>query len=112
MDLPIYRIADLLAQTPEFPMDEEEIQEKSVLYTFEGDSQPEFNIHNLGNGIWEVTGEKIEKIVAMTSFVSDDSFKRFALKMRNLGLDEALRVAGAENGDTIRILDFEFDWMD
>lgn len=112
LDLPIYRIADLLAQTPEFPMDEEEIQEKSVLYTFEGDSAPEFNIHNLGNGIWEVTGEKIEKIVAMTSFISDDSFKRFALKMRNLGLDEALRVAGAENGDTIRILDFEFDWMD
>ncbi len=112
LDLPIYRIADLLEQTPEFPMDEEEIQEKSVLYTFDGDSEPEFNIHNLGNGVWEVTGEKIEKIVAMTSFVSDDSFKRFALKMRNLGLDEALRVAGVENGDTIRIVDFEFDWMD
>lgn len=112
LDLPIYRIADLLEQTAEFPMDEEEIKEKSVLYTFDGDSAPEFNIHNLGNGIFEVTGDKIEKIVSMTSFVSDDSFKRFALKMRNIGLDEALRMAGVENGNTVRILDFEFDWMD
>lgn len=112
LDLPIYRIADLLEQTAEFPMDEEEIKEKSVLYTFDGDSAPEFNIHNLGNGIFEVTGDKIEKIVSMTSFVSDDSFKRFALKMRNIGLDDALRMAGVENGNTVRILDFEFDWMD
>lgn len=112
LDLPMYRAADLIQETAEFPMAEEEIQEKSVLYTFDGDSTPEFNIHNLGNGVWEVTGEKIERIIAMTSFVSDDSFKRFALKMRNLGLDEALRASGVESGDTIRMLDFEFDWMD
>lgn len=111
LDLPLYRIADLLAQTPEFSMNEDDIQEKSVLYTFDGDSQPEFNIQNLGNGIWEVTGEKIEKIVSMTSFSSDDAFKRFSLKMRHLGLDEALRVSGVKDGDTIRIMDLEFEWM-
>lgn len=111
LDLPLYRIADLLAQTPEFSMNEDDIQEKSVLYTFDGDSQPEFNIQNLGNGVWEVTGEKIEKIVSMTSFSSDDAFKRFSLKMRHLGLDEALRVSGVKDGDTIRIMDLEFEWM-
>ncbi len=111
LDLPLYRIADLLENTPEFAMSDEEIQENSVLYTFEGDSQPEFNIHNLGNGVFEVTGEKIERIVSMTSFTSDDAFKRFALKMRHLGLDEALRMAGIQDGNYVRILDFEFEWM-
>ena len=58
-----------------------------------------------------MTGEKIERTVAMTSFNSDDAFKRFALKMRNIGLDDALREAGVENGDTVKILDFEFEFM-
>ena len=47
----------------------------------------------------------------MTSFTSDDAFKRFALKMRHLGLDEALRMAGIQDGNYVRILDFEFEWM-
>ncbi|MEG0453461.1 MAG: DUF1967 domain-containing protein [Coprobacillus sp.] len=29
-----------------------------------------------------------------------------------MGLDEALRAAGVGQGDTIRILDFEFDFYD
>lgn len=111
LDLPLYRIADLLEQTPEFAMNDEDIQEKSVLYTYDGDETEPFTIHNLGNGVWEVTGERIEKIVSMTSFTSDDAYKRFAVKMRNIGLDEALRIAGVEDGDTVRILDFEFDWV-
>jgi GTP-binding protein len=32
--------------------------------------------------------------------------------MRNIGLDDALRVAGVQQGDTIRILDFEFDFYE
>ena len=44
------------------------------------------------------------------SLGSDDGVKRFAQKMRNIGLDEALRVAGVESGDTVSILDFEFEF--
>ena len=32
--------------------------------------------------------------------------------MRNIGLDDALRVAGVQSGDTVSILDFEFEFMD
>lgn len=111
LDLALYRIADLLDQTPNFLMNEEEIKEHSVVYTYEGQKKNDFDIKNAGNGLWYVTGEKIERTVAMTSFNSDDAFKRFALKMRNIGLDDALREAGVENGDTVKILDFEFEFM-
>ena len=46
----------------------------------------------------------------MASLYTDDGFKRFARQMRNLGVDEALRISGAQDGDTIRIMDFEFDF--
>ncbi|MEG0277276.1 MAG: GTPase ObgE [Coprobacillus sp.] len=111
VDMPMYAIADLLEKTPSFATIEEEM-ENSVLYTFENKDEISFDIHNEGNGVWEVTGEKVEKIVSMAALNSDDGVKRFAIKMRNIGLDEALRAAGVGQGDTIRILDFEFDFYD
>ena len=111
VDLPMYAIADLLEKTPSFATEEEEV-ENSVLYTYQSEDETGFEIHNEGNGYWHVTGEKVERIVQMASLNSDDGLKRFAQKMRNIGLDDALRVAGVQSGDTVSILDFEFEFMD
>ena len=111
VDMPLYAIADLLDKTPYF-VDEEEELEQSVLYKYENKDEVGFEIHNLGNGEWKVTGKKVERIVQMSSLGSDDGIKRFAQKMRNIGLDDALRVAGVEPGDTVSILDFEFEFYD
>ena len=112
VDAVLYKVADLLETTPDFRMEDEEEQENSVVYTYENPKKIDFEIHNEGNGYWYVTGKKIERIVAMTAFNSDDAYKRFALKMRNIGLDEALREAGVKNGDTVTILDYSFDFDD
>ena len=111
VDMPLYAIADLLDKTPYFADEAEEL-EQSVLYTYENQDEAGFEIHNLGNGEWKVTGKKVERIVQMSSLGSDDGIKRFAQKMRNIGLDDALRVAGVEAGDTVSILDFEFEFYD
>lgn len=111
VDRVLYAIADLLDKTPSFASEEEE-QENSVLYTYESSDEIGFEIHNQGNGHWYVTGEKVEKMVQMASLGSDDGVKRFAQKMRHIGLDEALRVAGVKAGDTVAILDFEFEFFE
>lgn len=111
VDLPLYAIADLLDKTPSFEDETEEI-ENSVLYTYESPDEIGFEIHNDGNGYWHVTGEKVERIVQMAALNSDDGFKRFAQKMRNIGLDDALRTAGVQSGDTVSILDFEFEFYE
>lgn len=111
VDLPLYAIADMLEKTPSFATEEEEV-ENSVLYTYESEDEAGFTIHNEGNGMWRVTGPKVERILQMSSLGSDDGVKRFAQKMRNIGLDDALRVAGVENGDTVAILDFEFEFFE
>ena len=69
-------------------------------------------MNNLGNGNWSITGKKIERMVAMTSLVSDDSLKRLLIKLRNMGVDEALRNAGAKDGDNVAIGEFEFDYYE
>lgn len=111
VDLAMYAIADMLENAPSFEDEEEEIEE-SVLYTFESEDETGFVINNEGNGYWNVTGDKVEKIVQMAALHTDDGVKRFALKMRNIGLEDALRAAGVEPGDTVSILDFEFEFFE
>lgn len=107
IDAVLYAVADALETAPDFFNQEEE--QESVLYTYKEEEKP-FTIHNKGNGVWEVTGKKVERLVQMASFTTDDGFQRFALQIRNMGIDDALRGAGCEDGDTVRLYDFEFEF--
>lgn len=107
IDAVLYAVADALETAPDFFNQEEE--QGSVLYTYKEEEKP-FTIHNKGNGVWEVTGKKVERLVQMASFTTDDGFQRFALQIRNMGIDDALREAGCEDGDTVRLYDFEFEF--
>lgn len=107
IDAVLYAVADALETAPDFFNQEEE--QESVLYTYKEEEKP-FTINNKGNGVWEVTGKKVERLVQMASFTTDDGFQRFALQIRNMGIDDALREAGCEDGDTVRLYDFEFEF--
>jgi GTP-binding protein len=107
IDAVLYAVADALETAPDFFNQEEE--QESVLYTYKEEEKP-FTIHNKGNGVWEVTGKKVERLVQMASFTTDDGFQRFALQIRNMGIEDALREAGCEDGDTVRLYDFEFEF--
>ena len=110
VDQVLYAVADALATAPTFTMEDE--VEHTVLYTMGDEEDKPFELHNLGNGNWQITGKKIERMVAMTSLVSDDSLKRLLIKMRNMGVDDALRNAGAQDGDNVAIGEFEFDFYE
>ena len=91
------------------PLYEEEKFESHVLYKFK-EEQP-FTITKEGN-TWVVKGEKIEKLLKMTKFNTDEAANRFANKLRKYGVDDKLRELGALEGDTIRILDLEFEYKE
>ena len=48
----------------------------------------------------------------MTNFASEESTRKFARQMRGMGIDEALREKGAKDGDTVRIIKYEFEFVD
>lgn len=114
LDPVLYRAADLLETTPQFPLfnDEEvDAEAEGVLYKFEPE-QPAFEIHNLGNGQWELTGEELEKTFKMSKLDNEEDIMRFARKMRKMGIDEALRNAGCQDGDYITICNIEFEFVE
>jgi GTP-binding protein len=84
---------------------EEPVVETEKVYRPKED---EFAIH-AENGIWVVTGKEIDKLVAMTMWENDEAVKRFLHILKAKGVEKALRNYGAEDGDTIRVADIEFE---
>ena len=92
---------------------EQELSNNEVKeYKFEKSSEPEFEIIQTGEYTFEIKGEELEKMVAMTNLNYTDGYMRLARKLKTLGIDDALRDAGATNGDEISISDFKFDFVE
>ncbi|EMR05827.1 Spo0B-associated GTP-binding protein [Bhargavaea cecembensis DSE10] len=110
----LYAVADLLEETPEFPLyDPEEVEEsRHVLYKFEAEKKDEFIIGRDDDGAFTVGGPAIERLFKMTNFSHEESVRRFGRQLRGMGIDDALRERGVENGDTVRIMDYEFEFVD
>lgn len=113
LDQLLFAVADLLETTPEFPMHEiqEEDENRSVLYKHEGEAE-DFKITRDDDGAYVLSGYTLERLFKMTDFNFDQSVRKFARQMRGMGVDDALRERGAKDGDTVRILDFEFEFLE
>ena len=109
LDKVLIKLADMLDKIERQPLYEEEKFESHVLYKFKKE-QP-FRVYK-DNDIFVVTGDEIEKILKMTWFASDEAFARFSKKLRKLGIDDKLKEMGIEEGDIVRILDYEFEYRD
>jgi GTPase len=107
----MYAIGDLLETMPEKPAVEEvaEVEERVV---FRAEKEPDAFEISRDNEVFVVSGERIEKLVRMTNLNSYDAAQRFAKVMRTMGVDDALRKAGAKDGDTVRIGKLEFDFVE
>src|SRR5919108_3821964 len=67
----------------------------------------EFVITREGANEWRIAGASIERAASMTYWQHDGSVRRFQRIMETLGVDEALRKAGVQDGDTVAIGEFE-----
>lgn len=109
----LFAIADKLENTSEFPL--EEVEEEAgihrVVYKHEVDER-QFYITRDPDGSFVLSGEGIEKLFKMTDFSRDESVRRFSRQMRGMGIDEALRQRGAKDGDTVKLMDYEFEFID
>ena len=109
IDVILLKLADLLDSIAKEPLYQPERFESHVLYKFK--EEKPFTINHEGN-VWVIRGEQVEKLLRMTRFTSDEAAIRFANKLRKMGVDDELRERGAKEGDTICILDYEFEYKE
>jgi len=72
----------------------------------------EFVVTREGATEWRISGVAIERAASMTYWQHDGSVRRFQKIMETLGVDEALRNAGVQEGDTVAIGEFELEWQE
>lgn len=104
----IFKLKELLESLPEEEIYEKNEFEDYVLYEFKHEKP--YKIERVGESKWRVTGPELEKLLKMTRFNSDESALRFASKLKALGVDEELKTLGAKEGDTVQILNQEFEY--
>ena len=104
----IFKLKEILESLPEEEVYEKQEFEDYVLYEFKHEKP--YKIERIGESKWRVTGPELEKLLKMTRFNSDESALRFASKLKALGVDEELKSLGAKEGDTVQILNQEFEY--
>jgi GTPase len=108
VDTLIQRVATLLAELPP-PARMADVQPLAPISEAEDMS---FTIEREPDGGWRVYGRRIERIVKMTRWEYYDAVMRFQRILQALGITEALRERGVQEGDTVRIGDKELEWSD
>ena len=103
------KLADMLDGIEKTNLYEEEKFESHVIYKFK--QEKPFTITKEDDA-WVIKGKEVEKLVVMSRFDTNEAVLRFSNKLRKLGIDDELRELGAQDGDTVRILDFEFEFRE
>lgn len=100
----IFRVFDTLP-------DELPVVEETPVYELPEDEFA-FEITREEEGVYRVTGKRVERAALMTYWDYDEAIARFQNILEALGITKALEEAGVEVGDTVFIGDFELEWTD
>lgn len=87
---------------------DDEVIDNHVLYQYQKESP--FEIKKIGND-WQISGREVERLFKMTKFSSDEAILRFTRKLKKMGVDDKLKELGAKDGDLVKILDYEFEFI-
>ena len=107
LDKVIDELETLVKNTKEEDLYDKDSIESHVLYKFKYE-KPYTIIKE--NNTYVIKGDIVEKMFKMTNFNTEEAISRFSKKLRNLGIDDELEKMGVQEGDIIRILDYEFEY--
>ncbi len=105
----ILKLADMLDEIPKSNLYNDEKFESHVIYKFK--EEKPYKITK-DNDTWIISGKGIEKLLIMSRLDTDEAILRFSNKLRKMGIDDELRELGAQDGDTIKIMDYEFEFKE
>lgn len=109
IDKLLVEIANTLETIEEEPIYDLESFESHILYKF--NKERPFNIIK-EKDTWIISGKEVEKLFKMTKFSSNEAIMLFTKRLRKMGIDDELKRLGAVSGDTVKLLNYEFEYID
>ncbi len=109
LDKMLYRVNELVKTTPTIELYTK--QDLVKVYKFEEEKEI-FHVVREGQNVFRVEGEEIERMVHATNFQTDEGMFKFLSLIQKLGIEDKLKEKGIQDGDTVKIVDFEFDYYE
>ena len=106
-------IRELLMKAVEELSNTPTLEEVVPLPVYRPETDPnEFTISREDDAGWRISGVAIERAAKMTYWEHYGSIRRFQKIMAALGIEDALRKKGIQEGDTVYIAEFELEWQE
>ena len=107
-------IKELLSRVSEvlkiLPKEELYNIEERKIYTLE-DDKDEYTITK-EDDVFVVDGPAVQRIMRRVNLEDNESMYYFQKCLEELGVNERLKKAGVQEGDTVRVVDWELEWYD
>ena len=102
------RISEVLKELPKEELVE---AEEKVVYTLQEDDKG-FEIIKEDDDVYVVTGAKVERLIGRVNMSDNESMHYFEKSLREIGIEAELKKMGIKEGDTVKFLDWEFEWYE
>ena len=101
------RVSEVLKTLPK----EELVEvEERVVYTLEEDKD-EFIVRK-EDGIFIIEGKAINRLMGRINVDDNESMYYFQKSLKNLGIEDELKRQGIKEGDTVKVLNWTFEWYE
>ena len=101
------RVAEVLKTLPK----EELVEvEDRVVYTLEEDKD-EFTVRK-ENDVFIIEGKAINRLMGRINVDDNESMYYFQKSLKNLGIEDELKKQGIKEGDTVKVLNWTFEWYE
>ncbi len=84
--------------------------EDRIIYTLE-DDKDDFTIKII-DGEFIVEGPAVERLMGRVNIGDNESYAYMERMLKKLGIEDELRAKGVKEGDTVKILEWEFEWYE
>lgn len=105
-----YQLMDLVEKTPKFPLfnSQDKVLDNKV---YKLDEKEGITIKHPELHTWVIEGEDIVKFYKMTNITTDEGMMKLLSHLRKMKVDDMLEEKGAEDGDTVILDDFSFEFV-
>lgn len=85
--------------------------EDRIIYTLDEDEEEQFTIE-IVKGEFIVTGPAAQRLMGRVNIGDNESYAYMEKMLKKIGITQALKDKGVKEGDTVKILEWEFEWYE
>ena len=83
-----------------------------IVYTLEETEDEQFKIEIVKPGEFIVTGPAAQRLMGRVNIGDNESYSYMEKMLKKIGITQALKDKGVKEGDTVKILEWEFEWYE